>query len=103
MSPSEGQFTIYNSFNCNVYVNSSLTDNCSIGSLDSTTIKYLPVSDEDVVNVTLKFDDSCSPYANYNTLISNVTVSKGKVRNRTNYLLFSTFLAVIIILYRIVT
>lgn len=79
LSSNEGQFTMYNSFDCNVYLNSSLTENSTMGPLDSYIFKYTPVSDEDIINVTLHFDNFCSPYKNVNKLITNVTVSKGEV------------------------
>lgn len=81
LSSNEGQITVYNSFDCNVYVNSSLTENSTVGPLDSYIFKYTPVSDEEIDNFTLQFDNSCSPYTNYNKLITNVTVSKGEVRH----------------------
>lgn len=77
----EGQFTIYNGFDCNVRINSSLLENGTISPLDSAVFKYSLNSDENIVKITFNFDISCNPYTNTNKLDADVTFSKGKVRN----------------------
>lgn len=78
----EGQFVVYNGFNCNVSVNSPQLDkNISIDPLGSINIWHKPISDEEIVNVTLKFHSSCDPsYSINNKLQTYVTVSKGQVK-----------------------
>lgn len=85
----EGQFTIYNGFHCNVHVNSSLGNNDIIGPTGSSNFKDTLIFDEEIVNITLTFDNSCGPNINYErlgTLDTTVTVSRGKVIIRRIFL-----------------
>jgi len=73
---------VYNGFDCNARVLSSslLVGNNDIGPFGSAKFKYTPNSDESIVNLKLKLDESCGSYINYDKLDANVTVSKGEVR-----------------------
>jgi len=82
----EGQFVIYNGFDCNARVLSSsmqLVGNNDIDPLGSAKFKYTPNSDEDAINIKLKLNESCDEYVNYDNLDTNVTVSRGEVRIKT--------------------
>ncbi|XP_060839687.1 peptide transporter family 2-like isoform X2 [Rhopalosiphum padi] len=85
----EGQFVVYNGFNCNARVlNPSLwVGNNDIDPLGSAKFMYTPNFDEDVVNIKLKLDESCNSYLNYDSLNINVTVSRGE---SISYFLTST-------------
>ncbi|XP_060881266.1 peptide transporter family 2-like isoform X2 [Metopolophium dirhodum] len=77
----EGQFVVYNGFDCNARVLSSslqLVGNNDIDPLGSAKFKYTPNSDEGVINIKLKLNESCDAYVNYDTLDTNVTVSRGE-------------------------
>ncbi|XP_008190251.1 peptide transporter family 1 [Acyrthosiphon pisum] len=77
----EGQFVVYNGFDCNARVLSSslqLTGNNDIDRLGSARFKYTPNSDEGVVNIKLKLNESCDAYVNYDNLDTNLTVSRGE-------------------------
>ncbi|VVC33644.1 Proton-dependent oligopeptide transporter family,Major facilitator superfamily domain,PTR2 family [Cinara cedri] len=83
----EGQFNVYNSLHCNVHINSSLLYNDTIGSTGLSNFKYTPMSDKEIVNITLTLNNSCNPYISYGKLDTNVTVSRGK---SISYLLTTT-------------
>ncbi|CAI6367551.1 unnamed protein product [Macrosiphum euphorbiae] len=77
----EGQFVVYNGFDCNARVLSSslqLTGNNDIDPLGSAKFKYTPNSDEGVVNIKLKLNQSCDAYVNYDNVDTNVTISRGE-------------------------
>lgn len=76
----EGQFVVYNGFNCNARMLSSSpwVGNNDIDPLGSIKFKYKLDSDEDVVNIQMKLNESCNSYLNYDDLNTNVTVSRGE-------------------------
>ncbi|CAI6368024.1 unnamed protein product [Macrosiphum euphorbiae] len=77
----EGQFVVYNGFNCNARLLSSslqFVGNNDIDPLGSAKFKYTPSSDEGVVNIKLKLNESCDAYVNYHNLDTDVTVSRGE-------------------------
>ncbi|KAL4150030.1 hypothetical protein QTP88_003878 [Uroleucon formosanum] len=77
----EGQFVVYNGFDCKAHVLSSsieLVGNNDIDPLGSAKFKYKPNSNEGVVNIKLKLNESCVAYVNYEHLNTNVTVSRGQ-------------------------
>jgi len=79
----EGQFVVYNGFNCNARMLSSslqFVGNNDIDPLGSAKFKYTQSSDEGVVNIKLKLNESCDAYVNYDNLDMNVTISRGEVR-----------------------
>lgn len=78
-----GQFVVYNGFDCKAHVLSSsleLAGNNNIDPLGSAKFKYTPNSNESVVNIKLKLNESCVAYVNIEDLNTNVTVSRGQVR-----------------------
>ncbi|CAI6367550.1 unnamed protein product [Macrosiphum euphorbiae] len=77
----EGQFVVYNGFDCNARVLSSslqLTGNNDIDPLGSAIFKCTPNSDKGVVNIKLKLNESCDAYVNYDNLDTNLAVSRGE-------------------------
>lgn len=78
----EGQFVVYNGFDCNARVLGSsleLVSNNDIDPLGSAKFRYTPSSDDGVVNIRLKLNESCDSYVNYDNLDTNLTVSRGEV------------------------
>ncbi|KAL5234282.1 hypothetical protein ACI65C_001692 [Semiaphis heraclei] len=77
----EGQFVVYNGFDCNVHVLSSslpLVGNGDIDPLGSAKFKYTSHSDNGIVNIRLKLNESCGSYMNYDNLDTNVTIARGE-------------------------
>lgn len=54
--------------------------NNDIDPLGSIRFKYKLDSNEDVVNIQMKLNESCNSYIKYDDLNTNVTVSRGEVR-----------------------
>ncbi|VVC33647.1 Proton-dependent oligopeptide transporter family,Major facilitator superfamily domain [Cinara cedri] len=78
ISRHEGRFSVYNDFNCNVHINSStMPIDDIVESLGTSNFKCTPTFNKEAVNITLKFDNSCSSYHD-KLLYTEVTISKGK-------------------------
>lgn len=75
----EGRFVVYNGFDCHVYANRTLQDAVAIGPLASSDFVCASFSDEETVNVTLKFGNSCGSFVNGERMDARVTVTKGEV------------------------
>lgn len=80
--PSEkGSLHIYNGFDCDVVFNSSSLHTSTIGSLEMINLDYIPVTEKDIVEISLWFSEECTSNIPENfEFNTNVTFVKGKVR-----------------------
>ncbi|XP_025417618.1 peptide transporter family 1-like isoform X2 [Sipha flava] len=76
--PKEGRLNIYNGFDCNVILHSPTLHVDKLGALEMINVNYMPISQEEIVEIKLQFDAACTFVPENVTLNTTVTVAEGK-------------------------